>query len=62
MLSLLSHLSTVLLLLVAAGCLVILSKSADYLVDQAVKLSKIWHLSQIVIGATVVSLGTTLPE
>lgn len=62
MLSLLSHLSTVLLLIVAAGCLVILSKSADYLVDQAVKLSKIWHLSQVVIGATVVSLGTTLPE
>lgn len=42
--------------------LIILSKSTDILVDNAVKLSSIWGLSEVIIGATVVSLGTTLPE
>lgn len=32
------------------------------MVANAVKLSKIWGLSEIIIGATIVSLGTTLPE
>lgn len=40
----------------------ILSKSSDKLVGNAVKLSKIWGLSEIVIGATIVSIGTSLPE
>jgi cation:H+ antiporter len=42
--------------------LIILSKAADSLVDNAAKLSKILGLSQLIIGATIVSLGTTLPE
>ena len=32
------------------------------MVENAVKLSKMWGLSEIIIGATIVSLGTTLPE
>lgn len=35
---------------------------ADWLVEGAVQLTKLWGISQIVVGATIVSLGTTLPE
>lgn len=52
----------IVVLIVLAISLFVLSKTADYLVDNAVKLSKIWGLSEIIIGATIVSLGTTLPE
>lgn len=52
----------IIILLVLVVSLIILSKSADLLVENAVKLSKIWRLPEIVIGATIVSLGTTLPE
>ncbi|NLT95529.1 MAG: sodium:calcium antiporter, partial [Clostridia bacterium] len=47
---------------VLAFSLIILSKAADLLVDEAAKLSRILGLSQLIIGATIVSLGTTLPE
>ena len=40
----------------------ILGKSADVLIDQAVMLSVRSGLPTIVIGATIVSLGTTMPE
>ena len=39
-----------------------LGKSADVLVEQAVTLSSKWGVPQIIIGATIVSLGTTFPE
>ena len=39
-----------------------LVKSADRLVHAAVTLSEAWALPKVVIGATVVSLGTTTPE
>ncbi len=42
--------------------LYILSKGADFFVDGAVALSEEFHISKMVIGATIVSLGTTLPE
>ncbi len=42
--------------------LFVLSKAADYMVDNAVSLSKRLGVSDIIIGATLVSLGTTLPE
>lgn len=42
--------------------LFVLSKAADYMVDSAVILSKRLGVSDIIIGATLVSLGTTLPE
>lgn len=59
---LLSQLSTPLLLFIFAGTIAVLVKSADRLVHAAVTLSEAWALPKVVIGATVVSLGTTTPE
>ena len=39
-----------------------LSKGADILVDEVVRLSERWGVPKILIGATIVSLGTTTPE
>lgn len=50
------------LVAVIAGSLVLLSKGADILVDEAVELSIRWGVPKMIIGATIVSLGTTLPE
>src|SRR6056297_95707 len=56
------NLPTILLFLVGAFSLFTLSKGADILVNQAVGLSIKWGVPKIIIGATIVSLGTTLPE
>lgn len=53
---------TVILLGIIAATLWTLSRGADILVDEAVSLSIIWGIPKMVIGATIVSLGTTLPE
>lgn len=53
---------TFILLLIMAATLYTLSKGADILVDQAVKLSIYLGVPKMIIGATIVSLGTTLPE
>jgi cation:H+ antiporter len=45
-----------------ALCLALLAKGAGWLVDEAVTLSKRSGIPKIIIGATVVSLGTTAPE
>lgn len=50
------------LFLIIALSLYLLSKGADILVDEAVTLSVRWGIPKVVIGATIVSLGTTLPE
>lgn len=50
------------LLLVIAVMLCTLGKGADWLVDEAVILSSRWGLSKAIIGATIVSIGTTTPE
>ena len=50
------------LLAVIAAMLWVLGKGADILVDEAVSLSIHWGIPKMVIGATIVSLGTTLPE
>jgi len=50
------------ILMIIAVSLFILAKSSDKLVDNAVVLASTWGISEIIIGATVVSLGTTLPE
>lgn len=42
--------------------LLALGKGADLLVDEAVLLSQQWGLPKALIGATVISLGTTAPE
>ena len=49
-------------LLVLALSLYTLGKGADILVDNAVELSLRWGIPKMVLGATIVSLGTTLPE
>jgi cation:H+ antiporter len=59
---LLSRLNTPLILLVMTGTIAVLGKSADWLVGTAVALSERSGLPKAVIGATVVSLGTTTPE
>ncbi len=45
-----------------AVSLYIVGKGADWLVDEAVELSERSHIPKTVVGATVVSLGTTAPE
>ncbi len=42
--------------------LVLLIKGGDWFVDGATGLATRFHLPDIVVGATVVSIGTTLPE
>ncbi|MDF1617933.1 calcium/sodium antiporter [Petrocella sp. FN5] len=59
---LLETLPTIVLIIIAIVSLTILSKSADFLVDEAVSLSIQWGIPKSIIGATIVSLGTTLPE
>ena len=51
-----------LLLPIIAVLLYTLGKGADWLVDEAVLLSTRWGLGKAVIGATIVSIGTTTPE
>ena len=41
---------------------VLLIKAADYFVDSSVTIAKMLKVPEIVIGATIVSIGTTLPE
>jgi len=57
-----AELSTASLLGIITVCIVLLSKGADWMVDGVVDLAERTGLPKIVIGATVVSLGTTLPE
>ena len=55
-------LPTLFLLLVVAVCIVVLSKGADWMIDGVVDLAERTGLPRIVIGATIISLGTTTPE
>ena len=49
------------LALFAVGVLLLI-KGGDWFVDSAVGIAKRFHVPEIIIGATVVSIGTTLPE
>ena len=49
------------LLVFAVGALLLI-KGGDWFVDSAVGIAKRFHVPEILIGATVVSIGTTLPE
>mgnify|MGYP001820273964 FL=1 len=60
--SLLAGQSTIILLVVIIVCIAMLSMGADWMIDGVVDLAERTGLPKIVIGATVVSLGTTLPE
>jgi cation:H+ antiporter len=50
------------LLVTMAVCIYILSKGADYMIDGAASLAMRTGMPRIVIGATIISLGTTMPE
>ena len=58
----LENLPTIPLFAIILGTLYILSRGADLLVEEAVRLSILWRIPKVLIGATIVSLGTTLPE
>ncbi|MFZ7128231.1 MAG: sodium:calcium antiporter [Desulfobacterales bacterium] len=45
-----------------AICILVLSKGADWMIDGVVALAQRTGLPKVVIGATIVSLGTTTPE
>lgn len=49
------------ILLVAIGIFFIV-KGSDFFVESAIKISRMIGVSELIIGATVVSIGTTLPE
>lgn len=49
----------VLLFALGLACLI---KGGDWFVDGAVGIARRFHVSELLIGATVVSIGTTLPE
>jgi cation:H+ antiporter len=57
-----ADLSTAWLLGIITVCIVLLSQGADWMIDGVVDLAERTGMPKIVIGATVVSLGTTLPE
>lgn len=41
---------------------VLLIKASDFFVEAAINIAKMFKVSEVVIGATIVSIGTTLPE
>ncbi|NIJ15406.1 calcium/sodium antiporter [Sphingobium vermicomposti] len=49
------------MLLLALG-LIIIVVGADWLVDSAVELARIWNVSDAFIGLTIVAIGTSAPE
>lgn len=50
------------LLVMMVVCIYVLSKGADYMIDGAASLAMRTGMPRIVIGATIISLGTTMPE
>ncbi|MCD8082361.1 MAG: sodium:calcium antiporter, partial [Clostridiales bacterium] len=49
----------VILFVVGFICLI---RGGDWFVDGAVGIARRFHLPELLIGATIVSIGTTLPE
>ena len=49
-------------LVVIGICFLLIIKGGDYFLDAAVWLAEITRIPQVLIGATIVSVGTTLPE
>lgn len=49
------------IILIALG-FVLLIKGADFLVDGASNIAKKFHIPDIIIGLTIVSIGTSMPE
>ena len=57
-----NDLSLLYLLLLAAVCIVVLSYGADKMIEGVVSLAVRTGFPTIIIGATIISLGTTMPE
>ncbi len=57
-----SHFSLWSLIIMVLGLVVVLAKGADWAIEGAVNLAYNTNISRVVVGATIVSLGTTLPE
>lgn len=51
-----------LLIFAAFVCLVLIIKGADIFLNSSIYIAKKTGMSQVLIGATIVSVGTTLPE
>jgi cation:H+ antiporter len=60
--ALLSDSATVILVAVIVVCIILVSKGADWMIDGVVDLAYRTGLPKIIIGATIISLGTTMPE
>lgn len=60
--NLIGNLNFVAIIAIFAVALFGLSRSADFLVDNSVKLARFFNIPNVVIGATIVSIGTTIPE
>lgn len=41
---------------------ILLIKGADFLVDGSINIAKKFHIPEVIIGLTVISIGTTMPE
>jgi cation:H+ antiporter len=54
--------SLLILFVIISVLIYILGKGADIMVDEAVKLSSRLGISKVLIGVTIVSVGTTVPE
>jgi cation:H+ antiporter len=54
--------SLLVLLLLVVASIAVVAKGADWLIEGAVDLAVRTGMPKIVIGATIISLGTTLPE
>ena len=57
-----AHLPSLFLIILIAVCIAFLTKGANVMIDGVVHLAYRTGLPRIVIGATIVSLGTTTPE
>lgn len=55
-------LSQLVLLLIVAGCVAVLGKASDLVVEGASGIARGLGVPKVVVGATIVSLGTTSPE
>lgn len=60
--SALTKVPTLALLIIIGISLYVLGKGGDILVNQAIGLSIRWGIPKMIVGATIVSLGTTIPE
>lgn len=53
---------TIIWILILVASLVVLVKSADYFTNYAGKIGLLFGMSSFVVGATIVAIGTSLPE